>query len=40
MNLFLLNLSLALVEISVAVELFHNPWPKEAWPWEKFSVTY
>ncbi len=35
----LLNTALSLVEISVAVELFRNPWPRNAWPWEKFSVA-
>ncbi len=35
----LLQMSLSLVEISVAIELFHNPWPVNAWPWEKFSVA-
>ncbi|MBL4621076.1 MAG: hypothetical protein JKY89_01635 [Immundisolibacteraceae bacterium] len=35
----LLQMSLSLVEISVAVELFHNPWPVNAWPWDKFSVA-
>jgi len=34
----LLNTALSLVEVSVAVELFHNPWPLNAWPWEAFSV--
>lgn len=36
----LLNLTLSLVEISVAVELFFNPWPLDAWPWREFSVAY
>ena len=36
----LLQMSLSLVEISVAIELFHNPWPVNAWPWEKFSVAH
>ena len=36
----LLQMSLSLVEISVAVELFRNPWPLNAWPWEKFSVSH
>lgn len=36
----LLNLTLSLVEVSVAVELFFNPWPLDAYPWEKFSVAY
>ncbi|WP_428301733.1 hypothetical protein [Immundisolibacter sp.] len=36
----LLNLTLSLVEISVAVELFFNPWPLDAWPWQEFSVAY
>jgi hypothetical protein len=36
----LLNLTLSLVEISVAVELFFNPWPLDAWPWQAFSVAY
>ena len=35
----LLNTALSLVEISVAVELFRNPWPMNAWPWEAFSVS-
>ena len=35
----LLQMSLSLVEISVAVELFRNPWPLNAWPWDKFSVA-
>jgi len=34
----LLNTALSLVEISVAVELFRNPWPQNAWPWQQFSV--
>jgi hypothetical protein len=36
----LLNLALSLVEVSVAVELFFNPWPRDAYPWQKFSVAY
>ena len=36
----LLNLTLSLVEVSVAVELFFNPWPLDAYPWDKFSVAY
>jgi hypothetical protein len=36
----LLNLALSLVEISVAVELFFNPWPLDAYPWQEFSVAY
>ena len=36
----LLQMSLSLVEISVAVELFRNPWPMNAWPWDKFSVSH
>lgn len=35
----LLNTALSLVEISVAVELFRNPWPLNAWPWDAFTVT-
>lgn len=36
----LLNLTLSLVEISVAVELFFNPWPLDAYPWQEFTVAY
>ena len=36
----LLNLTLSLVEISVAVELFFNPWPLDAYPWHEFTVAY
>jgi hypothetical protein len=36
----LLNLTLSLVEVSVAVELFFNPWPLDAYAWDKFSVAY
>ena len=36
----LLWLCQSLVEVSVAVELFFNPWPRNAYPWEKFAVTY
>ncbi len=36
----LLHLALSLVEISVAVELFFNPWPLDAYPWQEFSVAY
>ena len=36
----LLHLTLSLVEISVAVELFFNPWPRDAYPWQQFSVAY
>lgn len=36
----LLYLTLSLVEISVAVELFFNPWPLDAYPWQEFTVAY
>ncbi|MEL0081537.1 MAG: hypothetical protein VW985_00660 [Gammaproteobacteria bacterium] len=36
----LLNTALSLVEVSMATELFHNPWPLNAWPWESFSVAH
>lgn len=36
----LLWLCQSLVEISVAVELFFNPWPRNAYPWEQFDVAY
>lgn len=36
----LLHLTLSLVEVSVAVELFFNPWPLDAYPWQEFSVAY
>jgi hypothetical protein len=36
----LLLLTLSLVEVSVAVELFFNPWPLDAYPWQAFSVAY
>ncbi|MGK2942939.1 MAG: hypothetical protein ACSLFJ_14885 [Immundisolibacter sp.] len=36
----LLNLALAVVEVSPAIELFDNPWPKDVYPWQKFTVAY
>lgn len=36
----LLNLALAVVEVSPAIELFDNPWPKDVYPWDKFDVAY
>lgn len=36
----LLNLALSVVEVSPAIELFGNPWPKDVYPWEKFDVAY
>lgn len=36
----LLNLALSVVEVSPAIELFDNPWPKDVYPWDKFEVAY
>lgn len=36
----LLNLALSVVEVSPAIELFDNPWPKDVYPWDKFDVAY
>ena len=36
----LLNLALAVVEVSPSIELFDHPFPKDVYPWEKFDVAY
>jgi hypothetical protein len=36
----LLYLALSVVEVSPAIELFDNPWPKDVYPWHKFQVSY